>query len=90
MAEYLAAGVPVICNAGIGDIDELIETERVGVLLREFDEVSYMRALGEISELQRDPDLIVRCQQTAAARFDLVNIGGVRYRRLYEQLLISA
>lgn len=90
MAEYLAAGVPVICNAGIGDLDELIETERVGVLLRDFDDVSYLRALGEIAELQRDPDLVVRCQRTAAARFDLVSIGGARYRRLYEQLLWSA
>src|SRR4030095_7939176 len=31
--EYLAAGLPVVCNAGIGDMDELIEREQVGVVL---------------------------------------------------------
>jgi glycosyltransferase involved in cell wall biosynthesis len=87
MAEYLAAGLPIVCNRGIGDLDELVETERVGVLLSEFNEASYQRALDEVDMLARDPDLPVRCQHTAAARFDLVSVGGARYRRLYEEIL---
>ena len=90
MAEYLAAGLPVICNAGIGDLDELIETDRLGVLLREFNKASYVRALDELSILARDPALPARCRRSAAARFDLVRIGGARYRRLYEGLLAGA
>jgi glycosyltransferase involved in cell wall biosynthesis len=86
MAEYLASGLPVICNAGIGDLDEMIETKRVGVLLSEFDELSYLRALGEMAELLRDPELVERCRNTATELFDLVSVGGVRYHRLYEQL----
>ena len=87
MAEYLAAGLPVICNAGIGDLDELIETNRVGVLVREFDEASYLCALAAVAELQCDPDLAARCKASAAARFDLKRVGGARYRRLYERIL---
>ncbi|HEX8070876.1 MAG TPA: glycosyltransferase [Pyrinomonadaceae bacterium] len=90
MAEYLAAGLPVICNAGVGDVDELIETDRVGVLLREFDEASYRAALAELAELERDPDLRARCRRSADARLDLTRIGGPRYRRLYERLLAGA
>src|ERR1041384_7383279 len=89
MAEYLAAGLPIICNAGIGDIDELIETDRVGVLLREFNETSYVRALAEVAALLNDPDLPARCRRSAVARFDLTSVGGARYRRLYERLLQS-
>jgi glycosyltransferase involved in cell wall biosynthesis len=90
MAEYLAAGLPIICNAGIGDLDELIETDRVGVLLREFNEASYVRALAAVTTLLRDPALPARCRRSAAARFDLVRVGGARYRRLYERLLALA
>lgn len=89
MAEYLAAGLPVICNAGIGDLDELIETDRVGVLLHDFSEASYLRALDELTELERDVALPARCRSSAVARFDLVRIGGARYRRLYERMLIA-
>jgi len=87
MAEYLAAGLPVICNTGIGDLDELVETDRIGVLLHEFNETSYLRALAEVEALLHDPDLPARCRASAAARFDLTHVGGARYRRLYEQLL---
>lgn len=89
IAEYLAAGLPVICNAGIGDLDELIETDRVGVLLRDFNEQSYMRALDELRDLERDVALPARCRSSAIARFDLVRIGGARYRRLYERMLVA-
>ncbi len=87
MAEYLAAGLPVICNRGIGDVDELIETDRVGVLLDEFDEASYLRALEAIAALQCEPDLAARCRRSAHTRFDLARVGGTRYLRLYERLL---
>ena len=35
IAEYLACGLPVVCNAGVGDLDSLIEEDRVGVIIRE-------------------------------------------------------
>jgi len=70
-------------------LDELIETDRVGVLLREFNEASYLRALAEVAALLSDPDLPARCRASAAARFDLTSVGGARYRRLYERLLQS-
>ncbi len=33
--EYLAAGLPIIANSGVGDVDELIVTEKVGLLSRQ-------------------------------------------------------
>lgn len=86
IAEYLASGLPVVNNAGIGDLDEVIEGDRVGALLREFNRDAYLAALDEIDELRRDPGLHARCHESAVGRFDLRGVGGVRYRRLYRRL----
>jgi glycosyltransferase involved in cell wall biosynthesis len=85
-AEYLAAGLPVISGAGIGDMDEQIEEARVGVVLRSFDRAAYVEALRDLEILRRDPDLAERCRQIARTRYDLETIGGVRYRRLYKAI----
>jgi glycosyltransferase involved in cell wall biosynthesis len=85
-AEYLAAGLPVVSGAGIGDMDAHIAEARVGVVLRSFDRAAYVDALRELETLRRDPELAERCRQTARARYDLETVAGVRYRRLYEAL----
>lgn len=86
-AEYLAAGLPVIASAGIGDLDAHIEEARVGVLVQRFDRDAYAAAFEGIAELRRDPELAARCRAEARARYDLHTVGGVRYRRLYEAVL---
>jgi glycosyltransferase involved in cell wall biosynthesis len=85
-AEYLAAGLPVIASAGIGDLDQHIEEGRVGALLRRHDRAAYAEALGAIEELRRDPALAERCRGVARARYDLVSVGGMRYQRLYAEV----
>ncbi len=87
IAEYLAAGLPVISNAGIGDLDELILGERVGAILREFTPEAYARALSEIEALGEPEVFRAHCQTVARECFDLQNVGGPLYRRLYERLL---
>jgi glycosyltransferase involved in cell wall biosynthesis len=86
-AEYLAAGLPVIASAGIGDLDAHIAEGRAGVLLRTFDHAGYVDALRAIEDLRRDPGLAERCRDEARARYDLHMVGGERYRRLYDAVL---
>ena len=90
IAEYLASGLPVVCNTGVGDLDELIETDRVGILISDFTPEAYERALAELAALceeGEEEDLPARCRESARRRFDLVDVGGARYRRLYRRLL---
>ncbi len=82
-AEYLAAGLPIIANAGVGDVDGLIVGDRVGVLIDKFDEETYLSAINELTDLG---DIADHCRETAKLRFDLETVGGVRYRRLYNRL----
>ncbi|HUQ32935.1 MAG TPA: glycosyltransferase [Pyrinomonadaceae bacterium] len=84
--EYLAAGVPVVGNAGIGDMDELIEQERVGVILRAFDEQAFERAAEQALTLLEDEDVQARSVRVAHQYFDLKSIGGRGYINVYERL----
>jgi glycosyltransferase involved in cell wall biosynthesis len=86
VAEYLASGLPVISNAGIGDLDGVLKSDRVGVLVREFGADHYHRILDEADGLLRDSDISARCRASAARWFDLERVGGERYRRLYHRL----
>jgi len=87
IAEYLASGLPLVCNAGVGDLDRLINENRVGSLLTEFSSEAYLKALQEIDALRREEKLAERLREVARREFDLVSVGGTRYRRLYRRLL---
>lgn len=87
--EYLACGVPIIANRGVGDVDELISGNRIGALLSEFSEEGYKKALAEIDSLRERGDLESRCRAVARSGFDLRNVGWERYKRLYRKLLTA-
>jgi glycosyltransferase involved in cell wall biosynthesis len=81
--EYLASGLPVIANAGVGDVDELIIRNRVGAVTTNLDAVSYEAALADVAALE---GVAHRAKETARREFDLEVVGGERYRRLYRRL----
>ena len=84
--EYLAAGVPVVSTAGVGDTDELLTRSRVGVVVPRLDAAAYADAAAEALALAEDPHVSARCVAAALEGFDLARIGGVRYRALYTRL----
>lgn len=84
--EYLAAGLPVVCNAGVGDTDEVVSNERVGVIVKSFTEDDYTLASRQLIELLKEPGLSQRCRDVARSYFDLDRVGGVKYRLVYQRL----
>lgn len=86
-SEYLASGLPIVSNEGIGDLDALIERERVGAVLPGFGKRDYAEARRKIGILLEEENLRERCRRTARQYFDLETVGGARYRRLYRKLL---
>jgi glycosyltransferase involved in cell wall biosynthesis len=85
-AEYLAAGLPVIASANVGDLDAHIGKQRVGALVHRYDRDAYAEAIREVEELRRDPGLAERCRREARSLYDLREVGAARYHRLYEAL----
>jgi glycosyltransferase involved in cell wall biosynthesis len=73
VGEYWASGRPVVATAGLSDLDELIAAHRVGVVLQGHGEADYERALHELAQLLRDPDLGTRCRQAAEAHYALAS-----------------
>lgn len=85
LAEGLATGLPVVCNRGIGDLDDIVEREGVGVFVDGFSEAAYSVAIRRLARLLKDPGLSERCRRLAEARYS-VELGVDAYRRLYGEL----
>jgi glycosyltransferase involved in cell wall biosynthesis len=85
-AEYLACGLPLIINAGIGDSDALVNEWSAGALLEEFTEDEYARIGKVIQTMAADPDARNKARSIARQLFDLQTIGAERYAALYERV----
>jgi glycosyltransferase involved in cell wall biosynthesis len=86
IAEYLAAGLPVVSNAGIGDMDRILTEDRVGVVVENYSHDGFLAALAHLDSLLQEPGLRARCQESARRRFGLREVGSIRYRRVYARL----
>ncbi len=84
IAEYLACGLPIVTNRGVGDIDDLIESNHVGAIIKDFSPASYREALQQIDGLN---GVELTCREVAATEFDLEAVGGQKYARVYGRLL---
>jgi glycosyltransferase involved in cell wall biosynthesis len=89
LGEALATGLPVLANPGIGDVDEFLERDGVGVLLDLMDEAGYRRAARALTSLAADPATADRCRRVAEMRFGL-STGVALYRDLYAEIGVIA
>jgi len=85
--EYLACGLPIIINAGIGDSDALVTRWNAGVLIDDLDSQGFAVARKAIVELARKPDTRIKTREVAETLFDLNAVGAERYAELYEKVL---
>lgn len=89
LAELLGCGVPCLGNAGVGDMAELLEGERVGVALPNFDRATLMDGLVRLLALAADPATPARCVAVAERHFSL-DKGVSSYAAVYRQLGAAA
>ena len=83
-AEALAMGLPVLTNSGVGDLDEIITSQRVGVVLEGDDESSLKAGLSELEDLLISESTRLRCRELAVSRFSL-DEGIKRYETIYKE-----
>ncbi len=85
--EYLACGLPIIINSGIGDSDALVTEWHAGVMVEDFGAQSFANASAAIEQLAADPTVRKRARHAAEKLFDLQSVGGERYAALYQRIL---
>jgi glycosyltransferase involved in cell wall biosynthesis len=84
-AEYLAAGMPVLVTPSVGDLESIVERDRVGVVVRDLHEDGLADAAARVLNLARDPETQHRCRRVARERFD-VDTGSAAYATIYRRL----
>ena len=84
MGEMLAAGLPIIANTGVGDVEQLIGNLDCGVAVRHFSADEYEAALDRLEQL---PQNAATRRANAQPLFD-VQLGIERYDRIYRELAV--
>lgn len=85
LAEFLGCGIPCLSNAGVGDMAQVLEQDRVGVAVAEMDEAGLRAGMRELLAMARDPGIEARCVASAERHFSLEE-GVRRYQQVYESL----
>ncbi|MCF8275971.1 MAG: glycosyltransferase [Flavobacteriales bacterium] len=84
--EMLGMGLPVIANSGVGDVDRIIEDTNSGILVREFTDEAYEKAIEQIDDLLKIP---VSMLQDAAQKYYSLEEGVKKYNFVYESISSS-
>tara|TARA_A100001391_G_scaffold160_2_gene323 strand:+ start:25300 stop:25854 length:555 start_codon:yes stop_codon:yes gene_type:complete len=89
LGEFLAVGVPVVGNTGVGDLGRLIEAYRVGVVVDDVWDSSALAAAA--SEMLENYDEILAsgaCRYAAEDYFS-ADSGADKYRKIYRSSIIN-
>ncbi len=87
LGEFLAAGVPVVTSAGVGDVEEILKDERAGTLVHDFSDKELASVAARVAEkLPVREELREACRRVAAEHFGL-ETGCARYLSVYRTLL---
>lgn len=86
LGEYLACGLPIIVNAGVGDLDDFVREERVGVVVENLSEVAIRQAVDDLKKLLDNNELLKeRCQNVGKKYFSLDD-GVQKYHLIYKTM----
>ncbi|MDD3876151.1 MAG: glycosyltransferase [Bacteroidales bacterium] len=82
--EIMSMGIPLICNDGIGDTTEIIAPNKAGLVLSDFNEESYTKAVENIESLSGISPAHIR---SLAMHYFSLEKGIERYNFIYESLI---
>jgi glycosyltransferase involved in cell wall biosynthesis len=80
MGELLSMGVPVITNAGVGDVDSIIKETNCGVIISEFNQTEYQKAVLNLIE---NRNLYKQNTIMAANQYFSLKDGVEKYAKVY-------
>lgn len=81
--EIMGMGVPIICNSGIGDTDEIIRHTNSGILIASFESAQYEQAVKAVAATIFSKEEIRQGAQTYYA----LDMGVSRYHAVYKAMI---
>ena len=83
-----SAGLPVVVTPAIGDLSDAVESQRLGVIVRDQSEVAIDDAAKELVLLWDDEESTrQRCAAWARSSVDVESVATPRYTATYQSLL---
>ncbi|MEO6868845.1 MAG: glycosyltransferase [Ginsengibacter sp.] len=83
LGEIMAMGIPVITNAGVGDVKEIVEKYQAGIVLNNLKEENFKKISENLLKMNFDSKMII---EGAKEYFNLEN-AVLKYKHLYDQIL---
>ncbi|MCX5677976.1 MAG: glycosyltransferase [Candidatus Omnitrophica bacterium] len=83
MGEFLASGVPVVINPGVGDTEELVRNNNIGVVVEGFEERDYKDAALRLMAMKGEGETLKRRCRDAAMRCLSLSEGADKYEKIY-------
>lgn len=84
LGELLAMGIPVICNSGVGDVKQIVESTHGGLMFDNFDDASFENIIQQLSKvINLSPEEI---RNNAFQIYDL-HKSQKQYLSIYKRLL---
>ena len=83
--ELMAMGIPVICNVGVGDSDQIVQRYKSGILVNAFDEKDYQKACNLLKVSTFDSHVL----RKGAEDYFSLEAGIKAYENIYDTLQYS-
>jgi len=85
MGEFLACGIPCLSNAGVGDVESILEDNGVGIAIDSFRTEEKRTAIESLVEMSTQPATAARCRDVAESYYSL-EAGVDAYNEIYRQV----
>ena len=76
----MAMGIPLVCNYGVGDTDEIVKKYKAGSIITSVDSINYMSSLKYLPEVNRE--LMIE----GAKEFFSLEEGIKKYLKVYKEI----
>ena len=86
LAEALGSGIPIVANKGVGDVEDIVKKNNIGVIVEGDSKKQMEDAFERLQILLQDPELSNRCFNTAKSIFSL-DKGTEMYHKIYKAIL---
>jgi glycosyltransferase involved in cell wall biosynthesis len=83
LAEFMGCGLPVVANAGIGDVNEHAAENNQVILVNELNETGYKTAIENLNGLKKDKN----ATRDFALKHYSLEMGIERYKKVYKDIL---